>query len=452
MKNNLILSLIILLISSNSIGQFGTISGIVSDEFGPLPGAKVTLLETGISNNCDINGSFSFKIKPGTYTLEVGYLLFGSQTETVTISFNNLNAITNFNLVSRSALDAGVSLGSRSRPKTQMENAVAVDIISATDIYNCGQHSLTGVLQYWVPSFHSTVQTISDGTDHMDPATIRGLGPDQLLVLVNGKRLHSSALINVNGTVGRGTVGIDFNAIPVTSIDRIEILRDGAAAQYGSDAIAGVINIILKDRTNVFSITSVVHPTLQGDGFQKLIGANYGIELGKGGFLSLSGELRDRTAVNRAGNFTGNVYNVNDSIDQLLIDQNDFYGKLSEYNDQQIMQIGSAKTQDGATFFNLSVPASTKAEIYANGGVNLRNGEGRGFYRLPISSSRVVHDLYPNGFSPEIHSEILNKTITIGVQGEQNGWNIDFNNSLGSNSVDLTVKNSNNASLGISSP
>ena len=115
------------------------------------------------------------------------------------------------------------------------------------------------------------------------------------------------------------------------------------------------------------------------------------------------------------------------------------------------MQKGSAKTQDGSAFFNMVVPAK-KSEVYANGGVNYRNGEGRGFYRLPISTTRVVQEHYPNGFSPEIHTEIVDKTMTVGVRGNRNGWDIDFNNSTGSNSIDFTVKNSNNASLGVASP
>jgi iron complex outermembrane receptor protein len=258
--------------------------------------------------------------------------------------------------------------------------------------------------------------------------------------------------MNVNGTVGRGTVGVDFNAIPLSAIDRVEILRDGAAAQYGSDAIAGVINVILKERTNAFSLNSSTQPTLAGDGLEKMIGANYGVEIGKGGMLNVSGELRSRDAINRAGNYSGNVYSANDSIDQIRIEENDFFGQLSDYNDHQVMQIGGAKMQDGAAFFNLIIPGANNAELYANGGVNIRHGESRGFYRFPMSTLNVVSELYPNGFSPEIHSEIIDKTLTVGLRGEQHGWNIDFSNSFGSNSIDLTVKNSNNASMGIASP
>jgi iron complex outermembrane receptor protein len=173
MKFKVIVYLVVLFSCFQVSGQFGEISGVVSDEFGPLSGAKVTILETGSSVNCDINGAFSFEIRPGSYELVAEYLLFGTQSKLVSVSFNSLKVEVNFKLESRSAIDASTSIGSRSDPKSQMDNAVAVDIISSVDIVNSGQLNLTGVLQYLVPSFHSTVQTVADGTDHIYPATIR---------------------------------------------------------------------------------------------------------------------------------------------------------------------------------------------------------------------------------------------------------------------------------------
>jgi len=141
-----------------------------------------------------------------------------------------------------------VLIGSRSRSRTVIESAVPVDVLDIKEISTAvPQVNLNQMLNYVAPSFSSNTQTIADGTDHIDPASLRGLGPDQVLVLINGKRRHNSSLINVNGSFGRGSVGTDLNAIPVVAIQRIEVLRDGAAAQYGSDAIAGVINIILNE-------------------------------------------------------------------------------------------------------------------------------------------------------------------------------------------------------------
>jgi iron complex outermembrane receptor protein len=438
--------------NSISFAQLGTISGSVSDEFGPLPGAKVKIEGTDLTVSCDINGEYKVDIKPGDYNVSASYLLYKTEKQTVDISFSQLNVKLNFILESGSVVDTDISIGSRAKPKSQMDNVAPVDVISPTDISTSAQITLSQVLHYLVPSFHSTAQTISDGTDHIAPSTLRGLAPDQVLVLVNGKRRHTSSLINLNGTVGRGSVGTDFDAIPVSAIDRIEILRDGAAAQYGSDAISGVINIILKDQTNVFSLNTMLNPTLYGDGTEFLLSTNYGLDLGKSGFVNISAEYKQRAAVNRAGNFTGNVYSTNDSLDAILIEQNDFFGQLEDYNDQQIMQIGSSKKFDGTVFYNAVVPVKNKAELYSNGGINYRKGESRGFYRLPIETKKVVLDIFPNGFSPEIHTDIIDKSLTIGMRGERNGWHVDFSNSTGNNQFNYTVKNSNNASLGVASP
>lgn len=441
-----------ILATFNIWAQFGSISGTVSDEFGPLPGAKVTIQGTDQSVNCDLNGAFKIDVKPGSYVIEASYLLFLTEEQLTTISFNNLNPELHFVLESGSAIDANTSLGSRSKPKTQMENVVAVDVISSHDILNSGQTTLTGVLHFLIPSFHSTPQTIADGTDHIDPSTLRGLGPDQMLVLLNGKRRHSSSLVNVNGTVGRGTVGTDLNTIPLSAIDRIEILRDGAAAQYGSDAIAGVMNIILKESTNIFALTADYSPTLKGDGKESMLSANYGAGIGLGGFINVSAELKNRESINRAGNYTGHVYSENDSLDALLIDQNNFYEKLTDYDHQQVMEIGAAKIQNANVFFNLLVPLKNGFELYADGGLNYRKGESRGFYRFPKDSSNVVHKLFPNGFSPVIVTNINDQSLTMGLHGIRNGWDIDFSNSFGKNQLGFSVKNSNNASMGLASP
>lgn len=443
-----LVGLCILFLAVHTSAQLGTISGNVSDDFGPLAGARVSIANTDLSVSCDINGDFKFEIKPGQYEVTANYLLYKTEKKEISISFNNLHEKLNFVLASGSSVDADISVGSRVKPKSQMENVAAVDIISSSDLAASGRMTLSDALHYLVPSFHATAQTISDGTDHITPATLRGFGPDQVLVLINGKRRHVSSLVNVNGTVGKGAVSTDFDALPISAIDRIEILRDGAAAQYGSDAIAGVINIILKEQTNVFTVNSLFNPTIAGDGNEFLVSTNYGMEIGKNGYINISGELKSKEAVNRSGNYTGNIYSEDDSLDALLIESNDFFGRLDDYKAKQTMQIGSAKRFDATLFYNAVIPIKNKAEIYSNGGINYRRGESRGFYRFPYQKKKVVAALFPHGFSPEIHSDIVDQSVTIGVRGTRNGWLIDFSNSFGKNQFDLTLKNSNNASFG----
>lgn len=349
------------------------------------------------------------------------------------------------------SIDQPVSLGSRAKPKSLLKNTAAVDIISPQQLTNSSQVELSHILHYLIPSFHSTNQTIADGTDHIDPATLRGLGPDQVLVLVNGKRRHNSSLLNVNGTVGRGSVGTDFNAIPVASIERIEVLRDGATSQYGSDAIAGVINIILKKQIEIIQLDNRIGINTEGDGLNIYSSANFGLKIGKEGYINVTAEYRDRESINRSGDYTGSVYTDDSDADQILIAQNYFFGQTG-YSDKQVMEIGSAETQNLALSFNGEISMSDYATFYMHGGRNYREGKSKGFYRFPKDEDRVVLELFPNGFSPEILTDIQDDAITGGIKGIKNDWDVDFSHSIGINRLDYTVNNSNNASLGVTSP
>ena len=449
---SIVLFCLLVISGGNVYCQFGRISGAVMDEFGPLPGSSVELIGISTLNtSCDADGKFSFDVGPGNYKVRVSSLMYRPQEQEVTITFINLDSKLIFKLEPGSALDEYISIGSRSEPRSQLETTVPVDVISPMDLDAVGQVSVSQKLQYIAPSFHSTRQTISDGTDHIDVMSLRGLGPDQVLVLVNGKRRHTSSLVNVNGTVGRGSVGTDLNTIPVSAIKKIEILRDGAAAQYGSDAIAGVINVVLKDGVELAMMDVTASPTLAGDGFQTLFNANSGFKVGEKGSINVTAEIRHTDKVNRSGNYTGNVYTSDDVQDQILIEENAFYNEL-EYDDQRVMEIGNAKTIDFSTFFNAVFPFKKGTEIYANGGYNHRIGQSRAFYRFPIDENKVVEELYPNGFSPELKTAIDDKSIAVGVRSNVRNWMIDFSYSSGSNKLDFDVNNSNNASLGTQSP
>ncbi|QXP59268.1 TonB-dependent receptor domain-containing protein [Olleya sp. HaHaR_3_96] len=426
-----------------------TITGLVSDQFGTLPGAKISIEGTNLNTSTDVNGIYTINLEEGDYVITANFVMYNSVSKSITIKVGE-TATLDFILETGFSIDQPVSLGSRAQPKSSLRTTAPVDIISTQDLTNATQIELSHILHYLVPSFHSTNQTISDGTDHIDPATLRGLGPDQVLVLVNGKRRHNSALLNVNGTVGRGTVGTDFNAIPVASVERIEILRDGATSQYGSDAIAGVVNIILKKQVEVIDIVGRVGVNSEGDGQTSYFSANFGFDIGDKGFINITGEYRSREATNRAGNYTGPVYSNTPSEDALLIDNNSFFSTTG-YDKQQIMEIGSAKTQNLAISFNGEIPISEITSFYFNGGRNYREGQAKGFYRLPKDEDRVVLELFPNGFSPQILTDIQDDAVTAGFKGVKNNWDIDFSHSIGKNALDYTVNNSNNASLGIAS-
>jgi iron complex outermembrane recepter protein len=322
-------------------------------------------------------------------------------------------------------------------------------------------------LNYVAPSFSSNTQTISDGTDHIDPASLRGLGPDQVLVLINGKRRHTSSLVNVNGTFGRGSVGTDLNTIPTAAIERIEILRDGAAAQYGSDAIAGVINIILKKSTEtvtgVLSMggnqTSSDHlaPNNQGmDGKTLQFALNYGIGLGKnGGYLNMTGSFDDRGYTNRMKAWEGTIFSgYNNPASGAAPGADITEAELSrrgltrsDFN----MRVGQSALRGGTLMANMSLPMGNNMEFYAFGGMSARGGNSAGFYRLP-NQNRTVTDIYANGFLPEINSRINDHSLAFGVRGKAAGWNVDFSNTFGQNAFNYLIGNTLNASLGAASP
>src|SRR5258705_10575514 len=372
-----------------SFAQQGIVTGLVKDMNGtPLPGASVTVEGKKIGTATDINGHYILKLSPGEYTIVVTFIGQSTQQEKIIVKAGTTQK---HNLTTKEVYNQSnaIVVGSRSRnARTKLNTPVPVDVISIAKIAKeVAQVDLNQLLNYTVPSFQSARQAISDGTDHLDPAQLRGLGSDQVLILINGKRRHQAALVNVNGTVNRGQVGTDFSAIPVSSVERIEVLRDGAAAQYGSDAIAGVINIILKKNINSLggsisfgeNITSYtkdyafeklgntsVKDISVHDGGTFQAGLNYGFGIGKKGFINLSGEYSLRDKSNRTGTYTGQVFpsvngaNKDDSIlSARSLTRNDFD-----------MRIGNSKISSGAVVLNAEYAFSSNWNLKLFGGFN----------------------------------------------------------------------------------
>ena len=312
-----------------------------------------------------------------------------------------------------------IEVGSRSVERTRADTPVPVDILPVSEVANdVGQVDLGQLLQYVAPSFNSNRQSGSDGSDHIDAATLRGLGPDQVLVLINGKRRHSSSLVYIFGTRGRGNVGTDLNTIPVSAIERIEILRDGAAAQYGSDAIAGVINIILKKNSSLDVLLSAGQYTA-GDGEHGQIAMNYGMALGQNGTLNLTGEVLTREQTNRA-------------------------------TPDEPRTIGDAATDNYTFFYNLDTPVGPGA-FYGHGGYNARDGLAGAWYRGGVGSddipSRNSERMYPDGFVPDIGTDITDASLGFGYRWVAGGWSIDASSFYGTNKMEFLISNTLNASI-----
>jgi iron complex outermembrane receptor protein len=423
-----------------------TISGtVIAQELeAPLAGAAVTLAGTNLSTTTDDEGHFALVVKPGSYTLRVDVAGFKPQEAVVKVGLGQ-TARVELQLVTVPMLDETVVVVGSRTPRTNVESTGAVDVITAEEIGRTGRTQTSRVLHVLAPSFVSTPQTIADGSDHIDPASLRGLGPDQVLVLVNGKRRHRSALMHVNGTFGRGTVGTDLNAIALGSIKRIEILRDGAAAQYGSDAIAGVINIVTKDTTDVLGVTAESGITASRDGLQIKTSANYGFKVGTKGFVNITGEYLEKQATNRAGIYSGTIYSDDGATDDQMLSANGLD------RDDFGMKIGEAAASGGIGAYNLELPVGDKATFYSFGDLGHRRGSAGGFYRFPKQVAQNVPEFYPNGFLPEIHPVINDVATTVGLR-RKGTWDVDASLTYGASAFKFNIEDSVNASLGTSSP
>ncbi|WP_395045828.1 TonB-dependent receptor domain-containing protein [Flavobacterium sp.] len=448
MKKQFLFTLLFLGLSFIGYSQ-QKISGQVMDQTGqPLPGVNILEKTTNKKASTDFEGKFSFTVASiESSKLVVSYLGFKTieiaASENVTISLEEEGI----------GLQE-VTVGSRRAKRTVANSAVPVDIINVKDVTTqSGKIEINELLQYVAPSFNANKQSGSDGADHVDPASLRGMGPDQTLVLINGKRRHQSSLINLFGTRGRGNTGTDLNAIPASSIKRIEILRDGAAAQYGSDAISGVINIVLND--NVDELTGAVtygayNTNAKGDfpagtantpGFRldqngngnsfgkdkKLDGnsskfsLNYGTKIGsKGGYANFTTEFLNKEKTLRPG-----------------FDFRKGFGEAEIFS---------------ANFMvNAAIPITDKIEFYAFGGRNYRDTDAYAFTRN--DGARVVESIYPGGFTPRITSNIVDNSIAAGFRtNTTSGWKIDLSNTYGKNIFDYRIEGTLNASLEAASP
>ena len=430
----------------------GNVSGRVTSSGDGVAGATVVATGTGRGTQTRSDGTYRLTLPVGRYELRSRAVGFASRRDSVTITRDGATTA-NFALERRVAtLEAVSTLGTRGEARTVLDAPVPIDVLSAADIKSTGRTETAQMIQALAPSFNFPRATVGDGTDHVRPSTLRGLGPDQALVLINGKRRHTSALVNVNGTIGRGSTGVDLNAIPSSMIDHIEILRDGAAAQYGSDAIAGVVNIVLKSGEaggltattggNVTTYnradgaTRYPYPTGERtarDGHVAQAAIDKGVLFSTHGFVHGALGVRDRGFTNR-------------SLPDLRIQ---YFRNSPNFGTPPVLESlthrqGDAQTHDVDLFLNASNEFANGLEAYGFGGASRRSGEAAGFFRRP-RDDRTLRSIYPNGFLPIIASTIDDYSGNVGVRGTINSWKWDLSTSYGHNSFTFDVKDSENA-------
>jgi iron complex outermembrane recepter protein len=483
-----LLLIVCLSISSFSVFAQG-VKGIVKDAVTNqgIPGTSVVVEGRSAGTATDNNGNYTLRLPAGSYKIKISSI--GYTTSTVDVSVSGTE-FTNQDVSlkeSTSTLQEIAVIGSRSATaRTNIQTATPVDVISTKELKSFGQVDVGQILNYVAPSFSSNRQTVTDGTDHIDPASLRGLGPDQVLVLLNGKRRHTSSLVNINGSVGRGAVGTDMNVIPVAAIERIEVLRDGAAAQYGSDAIAGVINIVLKkgytgtsaSLTYGSNMTTLNYtaPTIGSttptnysksitDGQVFQFDFSKGFRLGKEGSLTVSAQYNDRGRTSRTGldNAPTLYLGANGSFPTTPTgqDQNVFRAKLvsddaalasSRGYNRENMIFGNSSARNYGIFINGGIPLDANSEIYFSGGYTYRTGQGYGNNRIPVARNQqpLKTDgslFYQDGFLPGIQSDIYDRSLIGGYKTKIGEWSMDVSNVYGNNTFQFTVFNSGNASL-----
>lgn len=435
----------------SAAAQGGTIRGRVADATGaPLSGALITVEPTLLRAVADQAGRYEVRGVPaGTYTLRVrllGYVLGAvrvSVAEGQTVEHD-------FTLGAEAITLSPVVVGSRARHTAADELAVPVDVYSAEQLAQQGTSETSQMLQALAPSVNFPRQSVTDATDIARPFTLRGLSPDHTLVLLNGSRRHQMAVVNTFAYgMGAGSSGVDMNAIPASAVDRIEVLRDGASAQYGSDAIAGVVNVAVKEGpfTPFLNVTTggYVADDYPDDGTTVNVNGGWGFGLGRGA-LALFGEFLNREATNRAwaDPFEDGGTGVTDSINakgQVVVKRNAV--------EQPNHHWGDGLERDVLTLANLRLPVNDAgtSEVYGFGGYSVREGTGNGYRRYP-GSARNWPEIYPLGFLPEFNPDVTDYSAAAGFRAVPGGWSVDVGGTFGHNDFEYNLRNTLNASLG----
>ncbi len=497
-RNRLLLLLVAFMILSSALppavlAQAQRITGQITATISAEKLQGVNVMIKGNSRKgaiSDAEGQFSLEAAP-TDVLVVSFIGFKSKEIKVGTQ-TTINVALDEDATQLSEL---IVTGTRNTGRTVLETPVPVDVISIKEIMgDLPQMDLAQMLAFVAPSFNAVRSQGGDLDSHVDPVQLRNMAPNQILVLINGKRRHTSALLITGTAVGSPSTSVDMMTIPVTAIDRVEILRDGAAAQYGSDAVAGVVNIILKKGTNKLTANltgggylnsggNAGNLTKAGkpDGFNYQFDANYGFKIGDKGYLNLSGQVTQRRPTLRPFVNDWGIYDKT----YLTNLRTDKYGRPVITNPELVNALAAGnpalaatlQTEDGllsargytradfpvyaglpgitmgSTFYNAGYEISPNTTIYSFGGASYKDLKGFScYYRRPSQTDRFNYLLYPNGFRPQMTSNTSDISNTVGVRSRIGEFSVDFSNTFGRNSMRIGMVNTMNASLGSNSP
>lgn len=485
------LSLLFFLLCSFVMVAQKEVTGMVKDNQGnPLPG--VNIIEKGTSNgtSTDMDGKYKIRIN------EDSFLVF-SYIGYTTVTKSTAGIVLNVTLTEEGSqnLEEVVVTGTRTAPRSNTTTALPIDVLSSKDLVSTGQATFDKALQYKIPSFNTVQTPVNDATSLLDPYEIRNMGPSRTLILINGKRKNLSSLVYVQTSPGRGETGADISAIPTDAIERVEILRDGASAQYGSDAIAGVMNIILKKNNNSGSATLRSGITTEGDGEMLGISINNGTTVGEKGFLNYTLDFSKVKLANRPGTVDAGTKNLgpenrplsggeyadfvytdpdnpknypNEIITpveraKLLASNaagiNDVNSFLAKYPDAGNIN-GSPETLAAKFLVNGGRDLSDNTQLYYNAAYVYKKVSSFANYRTPYwrtldPTNPYLNDFFGNGndanpsykgYVPTFIGDLNDYNATLGFKNQTNGWNTDGSITVGGNSQIYTVENSQNRS------
>jgi len=463
---------LLLFATMQTMAQTRTVTGVVRDKTtnDPIAGTNIQVKGTGTGTITDEAGRFSLGVPDASNTLVFSFV--GYITIEVTIPTSN---VVNVSLESASSeLEEVVVTVGRGIQRTQTDTPLPVDNLSASDLSTTGQFTFDKALQYRVPSFNTINTPVNDATTLLDPYEIRNLGPSRTLILINGKRKNLSSLLYVQFSPGRGETGADISGIPANAIKRVEILRDGASAQYGSDAIAGVMNVILKDKYEYSELNVNAGITGEGDGGTYALNFNSGSNFGKGGFINYSLGVRQQDNAVRSGiidlpteiaTFSDGSAAVNQNIEDFLA-INPTGGNIN----------GTGEISAANFEFNLGIPVGEHGQFYSNAAMGFKKVISNANYRVPYwkvdygllhvydpSGVNYTNDFTTNtngeeiykgymGYMPTFEGDLKDYNATVGYKNELNGWVTDGSLTVGGNQQLYTVNNTVNHSLGAASP
>jgi len=425
-----------------------TLSGQLTDDMGGLIGATVSVAG-GVGTITDMDGNYSLKLAPGRYTATASYVGYEDQILEFSIADGETrtwNAVLSTDAV---GLESITVVGQRTAPRTNTTSPLPIDVFRASELTSTGQTSFDKALQYRVPSFNTVQTPVNDATSLLDPYEIRNMGPSRTLILINGKRKNMSSLLYTQTSPGRGETGADISAIPTDMIKRIEILRDGASAQYGSDAIAGVMNVVLKDGTEDSRFTLRTGITSAGDG--EFIGAalNSGAKLGDNGFINYTIDMSKQFLANRPGTVSaaGEAADFGAPIEEVQ----SFLNMMPDAGNIN----GSPETTAMKFAVNAGKKVSENAEVYGNAAYVYKKVNSFANYRTPywrtLDAFPYLADFFPNGpngeyvgYVPTFDGDLIDYNGTVGFKSNRNGWMTDVSFTTGSNEQTYIVSNSHN--------